>query len=28
MRQGGCAAYLAKPISTPVFLKTVEEHLS
>ena len=27
MREGGCAAYLAKPISTPVFLKTVAEHL-
>jgi two-component system cell cycle response regulator DivK len=28
MRQGGCAAYLAKPISTPVFLKTVAEYLN
>jgi two-component system cell cycle response regulator DivK len=28
MRQGGCAAYLAKPISTPVFLKTVADYLN
>jgi two-component system cell cycle response regulator DivK len=28
MREGGCAAYLAKPISTPVFLKTVAEYLN
>ncbi|HUL08147.1 MAG TPA: response regulator [Candidatus Acidoferrum sp.] len=28
MRQGGCAAYLAKPISTPIFLKTVAEYLN
>ena len=28
MREGGCAAYLAKPISTPVFLKTVAQYLS
>src|SRR5262245_43910761 len=28
MRQGGCAAYLAKPISTPVFLKTVADYLA
>lgn len=28
MREGGCAAYLAKPISTPIFLKTVAQHLS
>jgi two-component system, cell cycle response regulator DivK len=27
MREGGCAAYLAKPISTPVFLKTVAEYV-
>ncbi len=27
MREGGCTAYLAKPISTPVFLKTVAQHL-
>ena len=28
MREGGCAAYLAKPISTPNFLKTVAQYLS
>ncbi len=28
MRQGGCSAYLAKPISTPNFLKTVAEYLN
>ena len=28
MREGGCAAYLAKPISTPVFLKTVAQYLN
>jgi two-component system cell cycle response regulator DivK len=28
MREGGCAAYLAKPISTPVFLKTVAQYLT
>ena len=27
MREGGCAAYLAKPISTPNFLKTVAQYL-
>ena len=27
MREGGCAAYLAKPISTPNFLKTVAQFL-
>ena len=28
MREGGCAAYLAKPISTPNFLKTVAQYLN
>ena len=27
MREGGCAAYLAKPISTPNFLKMVAQYL-
>jgi two-component system cell cycle response regulator DivK len=28
MREAGCEAYLAKPVSTPNFLKTVEQFLT
>lgn len=27
IREHGCSAYLAKPISTPVFLSTIAQHL-